>query len=142
MILLEQKNGKLEYDESVPCVKASFTGFMSSDDFKLFLNRGLEYCIKYKKEGQPFLWLADTRLHSVQSKSDTNWVATDWNPVALKNGIQYVAFVLPENVFGELSVRNYVNEAKKTNDNEMNIQMFNQEKKAIEWFKEVAFEEA
>ena len=140
MLLLEQKNGKLEYDETVPCVKGTFSGFMSSEDFRQFLNKGLEYCIKYKKEGKPFLWLADTRLHSVQSKADTNWVATDWTPIALQNGIQYVAFVLPENVFGELSVRNYVNEAKKTNADEMNIQMFNQEKTAVEWFKHVAFD--
>lgn len=140
MILLEQKNGKLEYDESVPCVRATFSGFMSSEDFKLFLNEGLRYMIKYKKPGEPFLWLADTRLHSVQSKSDTNWVATDWNPLALKNGIQYVAFVLPENIFGELSVRNYVSEAKKGSDSEMHIQMFNHDKRAIEWFKQVAYQ--
>ena len=49
MKLFEEKYGTLEYDSTVPCITASFIGFMSSEQFRAFLNKGLDYLIEKKQ---------------------------------------------------------------------------------------------
>lgn len=134
MKLFDEKYGVLEYDSSVPCITASFNGFMSSEQFRSFLDKGLDLLIEKKKGNDKILWLADTRKHVVQSDKDTQWVADSWNPRALKGGIRHVAFVLPENVFGNASVKKYTDNTEKKGD-EMNVQMFGTIESAKDWFR-------
>jgi hypothetical protein len=122
MKLFEEKYGSLEYDSTVPCITATFNGFMSSEQFRAFLNKGLDYLIEKKQLHNKILWLADTRKHVVQPDKDTTWVAESWNPRALKGGIRHVAFVLPENVFGNASVKRYADGNSKQKD-QMEVQM-------------------
>ena len=135
MIVLNEKYGTLEYDKSVPCVTATFKGFMSSEQFRNFLNKGLDVMAEKVKEHGKILWLADTSKHVIQPDSDTKWVADDWNPRALKAGIRHVAFVLPENVFGNASVKRYSDNNEKKDD-KMVVRMFGDLQSAKKWFKE------
>ena len=135
MKLFEEKYGTLEYDSTVPCVTATFNGFMSSEQFRTFLTKGLDALIEKKPEDGYILWLADTRKHVVQPDKDTTWVAEVWNPRALKGGIRHVAFVLPENVFGNASVKRYADGNSKQKD-QMDVQMFGDMNSAKQWFKE------
>jgi hypothetical protein len=137
MKLLEEKFGTLEYDATVPCITATFNGFMSSDQFRAFLSKGLDLLIEKKKEHDKILWLADTRKHVVQPDKDTRWVADEWNPRALKAGINHVAFVLPENVFGGISVKKYAETTEKK-DNTMVVQMFGDIESAKKWFRQLS----
>lgn len=134
MKLFDEKYGTLEYDASVPCIVATFNGFMSSEQFRHFLNLGLELLIEKKKEHNRILWLADTSKHVVQPDKDTQWVAQDWNPRALQAGINHVAFVLPDNVFGNMSVKKYSDSTEKKGDN-MVVQMFGDLASAKRWFR-------
>ncbi len=134
MKLFEEKYGTLEYDSTVPCITATFNGFMSSEQFRAFLSKGLDYLIEKKQSHDKILWLADTRKHVVQPDKDTKWVADEWNPRALKGGIHHVAFVLPENVFGNASVKRYADNTVKKKD-EMDVQMFGDINSAKQWFK-------
>ena len=134
MKLFEEKYGTLEYDSTVPCITATFNGFMSSEQFRAFLTKGLDYLIEKKQSHDKILWLADTRKHVVQPDKDTKWVADEWNPRALKGGIHHVAFVLPENVFGNASVKRYADNTVKKKD-EMDVQMFGDINSAKQWFK-------
>ena len=134
MKLLEEKYGTLEYDPSVPCITATFNGFMNSTQFRDFLNKGLNYLIEKKKNHDKILWLADTSKHVVQPDKDTRWVADEWNPKAIQAGIHHVAFVLPENVFGNISVKKYAESSEKKGD-KMIVQMFGSLESAKNWFK-------
>jgi hypothetical protein len=134
MKLFQEKYGTLEYDSTVPCIVATFNGFMSSEQFRLFLDTGLEHLIEKKKEHDKILWLADTRKHVVQPDKDTKWVADEWNPRALGAGICHVAFVLPENVFGGTYVKKYAENNEKKED-KMVVQMFGDIDSAKRWFK-------
>jgi len=134
MKLFEEKYGTLEYDSTVPCITATFNGFMSSEQFRTFLNKGLDHLIEKGQSHNKILWLADTRKHVVQPDKDTQWVADEWNPRALKGGIRHVAFVLPENVFGNASVKRYADSTEKKKD-EMIVQMFGDIVTAKQWFK-------
>ncbi|WP_276374169.1 STAS/SEC14 domain-containing protein [Chryseolinea sp. H1M3-3] len=133
MKLFEEKYGTLEYDSTVPCITATFNGFMSSEQFRTFLNKGLDHLIEKKPSNGKILWLADTRKHVVQPDKDTQWVADEWNPRALKGGIHHVAFVLPENVFGNASVKRYADNTTKKKA-EMDVQMFGDINAAKQWF--------
>ncbi|HEY9004827.1 hypothetical protein [Ohtaekwangia sp.] len=137
MKLFEEKYGTLEYDASVPCITATFNGFMNSDQFRFFLNKGLDYLIEKKQDHDKILWLADTSKHVVQPDKDTKWVADEWNPRALKAGIYHVAFVLPDNVFGNMSVKKYADNSEKKGDN-MVVQMFGDLKTAKDWFRNLS----
>ena len=134
MKLFEEKFGTLEYDASVPCITATFNGFMSSEQFRSFLSKGLDLMIEKKKNHNKILWLADTRKHVVQPDKDTKWVADEWNPRALEAGINHIAFVLPENVFGGISVKKYAETTEKK-DETMVVQMFGDIESAKRWFK-------
>jgi len=133
MKLYEEKYGTPEYDPTVPCITATFSGFLNSEQFKSFLNKGLDHLIEKKRIHGMILWLADTRKHVVQPEKDTNWVAEDWNPRALKEGIRHVAFVLPENLFGDLSIKKYA-QKNDAQENKMTVQMFGDVKAAKDWF--------
>jgi hypothetical protein len=124
----------LEYDPATPAIIATFNGFMSSEQFRDFLLKGLNYLIEKKKNHDKILWLADTTKHVVQPDQDTKWVADEWNPKAIKGGIHHIAFVLPENVFGGLSVKKYANNSQKKGD-DMIVQMFGTIDSAKAWFK-------
>ena len=137
MKLFEEKYGTLEYDATVPCITATFNGFMSSEQFRNFLNKGLDHLIEKRQVHPRMLWLADTRKHVVQPDKDTKWVADEWNPRALKGGIYHVAFVLPENVFGNASVKRYADNTLQKKD-EMVVQMFGDIKTAKDWFRNLA----
>ncbi|MEJ7646130.1 MAG: hypothetical protein WKF87_16160 [Chryseolinea sp.] len=135
MKLFNEKYGTLEYDSSVPCITASFNGFMSSEQFRDLLNKGLDHLIEKKQIHDKILWLADTRKHVVQADKDTKWVAEEWNPRALKGGIRHVAFVLPENVFGNASVKRYADHNSTKAADQMEVQMFGDMKTAKDWFR-------
>jgi hypothetical protein len=134
MKLFEEKYGTLEYDSTVPCITATFNGFMSSEQFRAFLSKGLDHLIEKKQSHDKILWLADTRKHVVQPDKDTKWVADEWNPRALKGGIRHVAFVLPDNVFGNASIKRYADNTVKKKD-EMDVQMFGDITSAKDWFR-------
>lgn len=134
MKLFEEKYGTLEYDSTVPCITATFNGFMSSEQFRAFLSKGLDHLIEKKQSHDKILWLADTRKHVVQPDKDTKWVADEWNPRALKGGIRHVAFVLPDNVFGNASIKRYADNTVKKKD-EMDVQMFGDIVSAKDWFR-------
>lgn len=137
MKLFEEKYGTLEYDSTVPCITATFNGFMSSEQFRNFLNKGLDHLIEKRQVHPRMLWLADTRKHVVQPDKDTKWVADVWNPRALNGGIHHVAFVLPENVFGNASVKRYADNTLQKKD-EMVVQMFGDIKSAKDWFRQLS----
>ena len=110
---------------------------MSSEQFRHFLNKGLDHLIEKRQLHPKMLWLADTRKHVVQPDKDTKWVADEWNPRALKGGIYHVAFVLPENVFGNASVKRYADNTIQKKD-EMVVQMFGDIKSAKDWFRNLS----
>lgn len=44
-----KENGTLDYDASVPCIIFSPIGFLTDEEFKAFLNLGLQIMIERKK---------------------------------------------------------------------------------------------
>lgn len=138
MIVVKENYGYIEYDESVPAVIGHFDAFMKSDEFRAFLDAGLDFLLKKSRElGKEILWLADTRKHAVQPNEDTKWVSEVWNPRAYAGGLRHVAFVMPEKIFAQASVDNYAKHNDQQQTNQMQIKMFDSVERAKSWFAEV-----
>ena len=83
------------------------------------MNGGLEL---YKDEAartQPLGWLADTRNVQAVKPADQEWMRTDWNIRAQQAGINHVSFVVPESVFGQISVQSYTHNVAEANEYEI-----------------------
>ncbi|HEY8936290.1 MAG TPA: hypothetical protein VIM65_13750 [Cyclobacteriaceae bacterium] len=134
--LYTRENGKIEYDSSVPCIIATHIGFWSDEEFKSFLNIGLELMIEKKKEQGKIAWLADASKMGANTSEE--WAVKDWNPRALLAGVQYLAFVVSEeNPFGKMRVDGYDEINKKAIQTEkMTTAMFEDLQSAKNWLRE------
>jgi hypothetical protein len=130
-----KENGTLDYDTTVPCIIFSPIGFVTDEEFKNFLNLGLQFMVEKKKVHGKMAWLADTsRLGALLSEE---WAAKDWNPRALAEGIYHVAFVLPRDVFGQMPVENYLEMNKENQSSaKMSTAMFEDLESAKGWLRD------
>jgi hypothetical protein len=134
MKLFEEKYGTIEYDASVPCIIVTTFGYMTSDQFRNFLDIALYFIIPKKKNNQRLCWIADTRKRVVRPDEDTCWVVENWNSRAMAAGIYHIAFVSPQNIFGDLSVKKYISETEKQGDRIV-LQLFGDLHAAKDWCK-------
>jgi hypothetical protein len=134
MKLFDKKYGTLEYDEFVPCIIITASGFMSSEQFRNMLDIGLDHFVEKKRNHTRLFWIADTSKHVVRPDEDTRWVVENWNPRAMAAGVGHIAFVAPENVFGGRAVKKYADDTEK-NSNDIVINMFGDLQSAKDWCK-------
>ncbi len=107
LLLHAEPYGSLLRDAEVPCIIISWHGFANSAQFRFLMNHGLELYAAEAVRTQPLGWLADTRGLSAVKLADQDWLKDDWNHRAAAAGIRHVGFVVPESVFGQITVQNY-----------------------------------
>lgn len=97
-----------EVDDQVPCLHVTWLGFAPSAAYRRVLNRSLrvwgEEQARRPADQQLLGALSDTRLFTALTSADQEWAVADWNPRALAAGLQRIAFLIPTNVFGRMSV--------------------------------------
>lgn len=127
--------GSLLFAPEVPCFIISWHGFANSEQFRFLMNQGLARYIAEAARTRPLGWLADTRnVHAVKP-TDQEWMRTDWNVRAYRAGIRHVSFVVPETVFGQISVQSYAHNVAETNDYEIETAKHRTLKEAKAWLK-------
>ena len=140
MILHKEKYGSIEFNKEIPCLIWKPYHFHKSEQFRSLLLRGVEDYIKYKKDYPVLHWLNDTRKIKVVAKEDQQWLCDVINKNAYEAGLKYMAFVLPENIFGKLAVRIYVQNTLRTNNNSLTIKIFNGYVNAENWLKSHSYQ--
>jgi hypothetical protein len=106
-VLYAQPYGDMMLAPEVPCLVIAWHSFANSEEFRALMDRGLELYRAEAQHTQPLGWLADTRNHSAIRAADQEWLATDWNRRAYLAGIRHVSFVVPDSVFGQITVNTY-----------------------------------
>ena len=101
MVIQDFPDCLLEYDESLKCVIQNWTGYSKSDQFHEIILKTLDF---FKSNPQVRAIISDTRKHKVIRAADTDWVVKEINPQLIANGMQKMAFVLPQDQFAALSV--------------------------------------
>ena len=135
IILHTEPYGRLLLAPEVPCVIISWNGFANSEQFRFLMDRGLELYQAEAKRTQPLGWLADTQNVQAVKPTDQDWMHTDWNVRAHRAGIRHVSFVVPETVFGQISVQSYSRNVATTNDYEIETYAHRTLKEAKQWLK-------
>lgn len=138
MILYEDPKVIVEYDPIIPCVIWTPIDFMSGDAFREPFNKGMEFYEEKIKEIPTIGWLNDTRKLKTVRIDDVKWIDDAVNIRGLKAGVKKVAFVLPENVFGRMGTRLYVEFTTRRPDNTMEIKAFKTIAEAKLWLKGTA----
>jgi hypothetical protein len=129
MILYEKTYITLEYDEKLNCLTQHWKGFATSEQFR----EGINQSVLYFQDKKINKLISDTKDFAVVKKDDTDWVASYATPIMVKNGLKYMAFILPTNVFTQVSVNNFKSKA----DDILQIKYFDNLDKALQWLKSV-----
>lgn len=127
--------GSLLFAPEVPCVVISWRGFANSEKFRSLMNRGLELYIAQAARTQPLGWFTDTRGGQAVKPTDQEWMRTEWNTRAHYAGIRHVSFMVPETVFGQISVRSHPHNVAETNDYEIATSQHRTLQEAKNWLK-------
>ncbi|MVN75159.1 hypothetical protein GO988_02340 [Hymenobacter sp. HMF4947] len=110
-ILYSQPYGGMLFAPEVPCFIVAWYGFANSEQFRALMDHGLELYQAEAQRTQPLGWLADTRSLVAIRTADQQWLEADWNRRAYAAGIRHVTFVVPESVFGQMTVNTYSSNA-------------------------------
>ncbi len=128
MILFQQPYLTIEYDEASRCLSQHWKGYAKSEQFRA----GILKSIELFREKRPSKLISNTKELAVISNEDTNWAATYATPIMIGHGLRYMAFIVPINVFTQVSVNNFKN---KTED-KLQLQYFTDLAKAKEWLQQ------
>lgn len=107
VFLIAEPYGSMLFAPEVPCLIVQWHGFANSAEFRSLMDRGLELYRTKSLLLKPLGWLADTRLVGALRSDVQQWMKDDWNVRAATAGIRHVSFVVPETVFGQISVGTY-----------------------------------
>ena len=128
MKVFENQNLVLERDENLKCLIQNWKGFASSDKFREGINKTVEL-FKDKKLNKI---LSNTKDFGMVKKEDTEWLNTQAMPQLIKTGLKCAAFVVPSNVFSQMSIENF----KKEAEGPIEIRYFDNADKAKAWLAE------
>lgn len=124
---MDNKATNAVYDSRTNAAIGTFVGFLTPDEFKTVANQllGILETKRLKKQ------LNDIKQMKVLKPEVQEWLNTDWFPRAQKIGLKYFAFVVPDDIFGKMSMDG----ANKNAQNAfgMEIQYFNNLEAAKNW---------
>ncbi|MCS6905813.1 MAG: hypothetical protein RML72_04160 [Bacteroidia bacterium] len=131
----EKNNGAHFY--IIPEIKALWVewfGYPTEEEYKAIILDGLEVLKEKKLE----YWIADTRKLELISESANEWTIAVATPLAVKNGLLKLGFLLPEEYLAQFSVEELANNAakeyQKLNVN-IPLKYFSTLEEALNWHK-------
>lgn len=121
------KNCKCTYDNKLEAVVLVLIGFLSFDKFTRIASKTHDL----RKKNNSIKQLNDIRQMKVLSNDIQDWIENIWFSAAVESGLKYFAFVVPEDKFGRLTMKN-VNDYKHLKFN-IKIKYFTDINEAEEW---------
>lgn len=122
---------KFYFDEDLHFVVSVFEGFLNYEEFTDLALGTLKVVEKFKADKI----LVDTSRLKVMIKENQQWIDTVWFPKAKNIGVSYMAFLVPEDIFGKMSM-----EATNKNaiaEGEIIIKYFEDLAAAQEWLQQM-----
>jgi hypothetical protein len=95
------------------------------------LRQGLEVGLSLLAAHQATKWLSDDRKNGPLSAADGEWGTTDWLPRAVQAGWRHWAMVLPEQVLGQMKMRQQMSSA--VSEHWLNVKTFSDAVEALQW---------
>lgn len=118
---------KAVFDEVNNIIVLEFSGRPNLDEFKEVAMSALEL-LKQHKAGKI---LNDTSQLEIVSIENQDWTQEVWFPEAGKLGLKHFAFLMPSDIFGQVSAQQ-ANE-KAESEGAIRIKYFDSKDEAVEW---------
>lgn len=135
-MVFKNDQANITFDESVPCVVWTPTGFLKGEQFREPFKAGMDFLEEKIKTYPTISWLNDARSLKTVGQDDVKWLNQNVNDRAYKLGVKKVAFVLPESIFGKWAIKLYVDFTQRRSDNKLEIKAFATVAEAKKWLKE------
>lgn len=129
MIVTKNEFAIISHRDDIKSVQLDWQGYVPTQQFREALSSGVDVAKKHNLTG----WLGNTRLLGVISVEDQQWTNEVWFPSALSAGIKYIALVVPEDIFSQVSVDNIIDNA----EGDFQTRYFNSVEEAAAWLKEM-----
>lgn len=129
MVIDERADCILEYDEERKCLIQRWKGFSGSDNFRATINASIDF---FKSNSEVTGLISDTREHKVVKPQDAEWAAKHANPILAKHGMRKMAFIVPQNVFAQISVDHF----SKNSTDQLALKHFSNLEDALNWIAE------
>lgn len=128
-VLFEEKNLRLEYSVKGNYLLLIWGEVTTKDYFKEKIDQIMEICEKKKIKG----FFVDTVKNKGISPESQDYAAKKIEAYARKAGGFRQAFVVPPDIFSKFSVDSYTKKVKTLSDNQVVIEFFEDETKALAW---------
>ncbi|WP_181307764.1 hypothetical protein [Rufibacter sp. XAAS-G3-1] len=116
-----------QVDINLRAILTTFEGFLKSPEFKQIAEDSLALV---QKTGYSKI-LADTSRIKIIQRESQQWINEEWFPRAVKAGVTHMAFLIPQDYFGKVSVESTNKPMAQRGD--IDIQYFTNEKSARRW---------
>ena len=116
---------RIYYNEKAHCIITRSIGFIYDVELKTFLDK----IIFFLEEKNTTKLIVDLTYRQTYTEEDQKWIDTNWFPRALQAGLTYFGYVIPNDLFMQLSADEILVKQKAT----VNVIPFGNLEKAIEW---------
>lgn len=116
----------------INCVFCITKGFQPSAVYREQALAQISAFEQYQAHG--IIW--DLREAEVITKEDQDWTVNEWQPRAVAAGYRRGAIVIPESIFGQLSVKKVISQVQNLHrEVDLSIQYFSDVNEAYQWMK-------
>ncbi|MBN2486035.1 MAG: hypothetical protein JXB34_08670 [Bacteroidales bacterium] len=123
MIVHKHANVTIEYDQAKQRLKQTWSGFIPSKDFR----DAIDATVVFAAKNPVRTIISDTLNQGVVKPEDTEYAGSVM-PKLVAKGLKGMAFVIPENIFTQLSLKKFAN-----NEQTKGVQYFKSESDAVVW---------
>jgi hypothetical protein len=123
MILFEQEHVKVWYNTDTKQLIQKWVGFASSKEFR----EAIDVSIDFTKHYNVLSLVCDLSEQQVVSLEDIHYASKKF-PRLFDYGVLASAFVIPENIFSQISLKEFANMQDETT-----VQYFKSREKANKW---------
>ena len=128
MKYFESKHIQVVFDEDAQTGIGNWNGFVSGDEYKQGLNKGIELI----KEKKLYKWIGNLSHMEAITEDDQTWANEVWFPNALNAGLKRLGVVVSKDVFNQMSVEEMLNKVESI---DLQTQYFDSLENAIVWMK-------
>ncbi len=115
MKILDEKFVTIEFEPANALLTQTWLGFITSENFR----KAIDKTVEFSKENSIKALISDTSQLSIVRREDTEYAASVM-PNLIQSGLRKMAFVLSENAFAQMSVKNFESQTKgKVDENEL-----------------------
>ena len=128
MVLFETEHCKFIYDKEAKLLYQHWKGFIKPKNFEGFIDKLMEIA----REKKIVYLISDATKSEILREESRNYAASVM-PELIQLGLKKMAFVMPEKVFVEMTVRDFTDRSERATSDDGIIREFASLDRAKEW---------